>query len=60
MTIGERDAEESAGVPARLCAICEHSEDDHEEREAELPGTTERHGYCILCEEWHDFEPGND
>ena len=53
----ERD--DDAG-PALTCATCGHTEDQHEEREAEVPGDTLRRTICLECADWHDFVPQPD
>ncbi len=50
------EREEIAG-PARICGVCGHGEDMHEEQEVEVAGDTLRRTFCSECGEWHDFVP---
>lgn len=45
------------GAPARVCATCAHSEDDHVMQQVELSGVTEERSFCGECDDWCEFFP---
>lgn len=49
--------ETTGTTPELICMECGHSESDHIEQTAEIPGATMRRTLCDSCESFHEFTP---
>ncbi|MGE0135887.1 MAG: hypothetical protein AB7L91_16580 [Dehalococcoidia bacterium] len=56
MTLERRD-DELAGAADDVCEACGHAASDHVVQAIEGDGLPEERGYCLECEDWHDFVP---
>ena len=50
--------DEGPAVAARACALCGHTETDHEVRDVE--GDLGQRDFCVECNDWHTFVPKDD